>query len=249
MREALILDMPYLFGGDYNDYSSHGNMSARHDRQDMLFKGSNLGLALDFSDADAELNSTAIVTYPCTLELVLTPSTLASDQFVVSFPDIDSKTENPHTCVYIDSGNSELQFTSTNTANRRAADISGWVAGQTYHVIIVWYYDPDTDANNSVIYVNGVDVTEHAEDYWNPGAQTDGLNFGHRDGSASDDYTGVIDSIKVWDRGLTAAEATRCFSDPWADYREDFSLAYYGAIHGEAPSFSPFWCVGNNQVL
>jgi hypothetical protein len=241
--------MPILFPGDYNDYSRNANLTNRHEIIDMSFRGSNIGPALDFSSSGAELNSTAIVTYPCSMELIITPSTLAIDQFIVSFPDIGDNSTQPFTCIYLDSSNEELQITSTNTGYRRGANISGWSAGETHHIIIVWYYDPDTDADSCDIWLDGRLSTFASQDYWFAGEQTNGINFGHRNGDTANDYTGVIDSIKIWNRGLTAEEVIRLANDPWVDYREDMLLPYYGAINGEAPAFSPFWIVGNNQIL
>ncbi len=249
LRRDLILDCPILFDGDYNDYSRFGNMSPSHSIPSMAFKNGIYGPAFDFVSSGAELNSTAIVTFPCTVELVVTPTDLSGNQILLAFPNLGTADTHPRTLIYYHATDKELQFNHINNANRRAGSTFSWVVGETHHIIIVWYYNSATDANNSKIWVDGIDITEGAEDYWNAGNQTGGIDFGHRNSDPSDDYTGMIDSIKVWDREVMEHEIVRLANDPWLDYREDSFLPYHGAIHSSSPAFSPFWAVGSNQVL
>lgn len=245
LRRDLVLDLPMLFSGCLFNYARKGSSGVA---VDALWKGGLLGPGFDFSrGTSAKIQTKTIVTYPCSMELVITPSDLSNDQFIAAFPNVGDATTNPNCSIYIDSGNKELQVTATGTY-RRACNISGWVVGETHHIIIVWYYAPTIDANNCHIYVDGLQVGEHGTDYWNYGAQTDGIYFGNR-GVGTDDYTGVIDSIKVWDRALVLSEKLWSYTDPWRDYRiNDMGFIVGGAASGE-PSFNVSRALGSNQLL
>jgi hypothetical protein len=248
LRESLISDMPFLGVGDRRDFGMGGNTF-----ENTEFGNSPIGPCLDFSDSSARiiLPHDETINYPVSVEFVFTPTTLSgTQQILLSWPDGGSYSTNPQTLVIINPGHDELSF-GANATYKKSVHIDTIKLGVPNHLIVVWTGSPASD-NNAVGYINGVDATESASDYWGSDDGSSYIQLGKREGGSAYPFTGKLHSFKMWDREISEEEALLLYSDPWAAYRdseEDMLIMYAGALHTSTPAFNPFWAMNSNQVI
>jgi hypothetical protein len=180
--------------------------------------------------------------------LIFTPREFATDQILFSFTNVGDSGDQPKSSIIMDKDLQEMHLTATGT-NRQSINMNLLTLNQPNHVIITYIGSPAT-ASNCKAYVNGSeDVSFKGGDYWGSSEDPTFVIGSRNDGDLP--YTGLMDSIKVWDRLLDERELLLQYVDPWRDYRECMEdyLLYQGAIHSGSPSYSPFWASNNNQVL